>query len=500
MLQPQWYNGVENIHRLNIISPSLKIIETDAFNWPAFEELETLSIAAESPVEYRNITKGLNRVASLRLEATYSGGRVGHILLSLRKTLVQFHYSCKFGSTKIANLNVLFGNVKMSKLKNLDLVYLERSEESNGAVLAKRDFTGLVALRELHLVRCGIVAIDDGTFDFIGETLRCIDLSGNRLTTLTADLFLTFLDSDANSFHVRKWLSLMENPLHCNYEFYKLRNMTFVSLDFIFGNQYSMQCDQSVPAENILMVNRPDDLQLIHADRWHLKYIDNDVYAYPNFQLKYDVKTVTLTIKHSQTGQFRLLIMGQNSKHNKLYRKCPSRWIILSAVNCVIHKNATDNIQLAEYLIRNELTTFCVIYISVNRRVWPLHCATIRQPPHNSPRSYIWSEIPIRVLIWFVSSIVGATFGLIVAPFAAVQQLDGIKPYVKPVFHYYFLSLLINIFTIFRDFRKISSSTSYDEDCGYICCIEGEPQNNDYLQVDYYEEVGKSVEEQPSMV
>lgn len=438
VLQPQWYNGVENIHQLNIVSPNLKIIETDAFNWPAFQQLEILSIAAESPVEYRNITKGLKHVASLHLKATYSGARVGHILLSLRRTLIQFHYSCKFGSTKIGNLNVLFGNVKMSKLQNLNVVYSQRSEESNGAVLAKRDFTGLVALRELHLIRCGIVAIADGTFNFIGETLLSIDLTGNRLTTLTTELFLTFLDSNANSFNVLKRLSLKENPLVCNYEFYKLRNMTSISFGFIFGNQNTMQCEQSASADSSPMTNQPDDLQDIHANRWHLNRVDNDVYAYPNFQLKYDVKNVALSIKHSQKGPFRLLILGQNPTHNKLYRKCPSRWIILSTVDCcVIRENATYEIQLAKHLVRNELTTFCVIYISVNRRIWPLHCATIRHPLHNSPRNYIWSEIPIRILIWFVSMIVGAIVGLIIAPFTAVQRqpFDGIKPYVKISFH-----------------------------------------------------------------
>lgn len=71
---------------------------------------------------------------------------------------------------------------------------------------------------------------------------------------------------------------------------------------------------------------------------------------------------------------------------------------------------------------------------------------------------------------------------------------------LKSVSINFFSRINWSFWTISRDFRKISTSKSYEEDFGYICCIEGEPQNNDYLEIDYYEEIGKMAEEQPSVV
>lgn len=443
ILQPKWYNGFERIHQLTIISKNLKIIQTDAFNCSAFHELQELSIRAYSPYEYRNITEGLIRIVTLHLETQRSGARIGRILISLKKTLVHFYFSCTFATTKLGNLNNLFGNVKLSKLKILEVIYLERTEESTGVWLGACNFTGLVVLQEMHLVRCGIMAILVGTFDFIGETLKYINLSGNRLTTLTIDLFLIFLDWNRSPFYVTKWLALLDNPLHCNYEYYRLRNMTLISFGTVFGSEQLMSCIQDTSVIHTYAENSDNDLQFIHANRWHLNHPENDVYSYPNFQLKFDVRTVSLAIKHSQKGRFRLLVIGQYPMYNKLYRRCPNRWIILSTISCVTRQNTTDYLLLTKYLIENELTTFCVIYISVNRQIWPLHCATIRRPFGNESRGYFWSETPIQILLWSVSSVLGVIIGFIIVPFVGVQVHDDVQSYkyIK-----YFIFLFANRF------------------------------------------------------
>lgn len=50
-----------------------------------------------------------------------------------------------------------------------------------------------------------------------------------------------------------------------------------------------------------------------------------------------------------------------------------------------------------------------------------------------------------------------------------------------------------------RALRKNSASSDHEEDCRYVYFIENALQDNDYLEVDYYEELRTRADEQVSI-
>lgn len=422
-MQPNWYNGTHKIHQLEITSNHLTIIEANALNWFAFNDLEKLTIIAIAPIDYQNATIGLERLDFLRIEDINSGIKINNIFIPLRKTITSFYYGCAFGETDFHNLNDLFGKVKLSKLEIIHFVYFQRSDNANGVILASNNFTGLAVVQEMHLVRCGIIGIMDGTFDFIGETLLNIDLTGNQLFTVTMDLFRVFLDEFSNMQYPVKCLTLLGNPLICNHEFYKLRNVTVITFGYLSGNYGSIRCENIAIGDNNEF-NISNNLQTLHTKRWHLNHAEIEVYAYPKFQLKFDKKKITLIVKQLHKSRYRLLVQNYSKTDIESLRKCPNKWMISKSISCLLLKNMTEIIAIQNYMNNFDPIMFCIIYISFNRKTWPLHCTTIhtlfRDPSTNF--SWIWSQLPFTILLWFAISITGLFLGLISIAFLFGKQ------------------------------------------------------------------------------
>lgn len=411
-MQANWYGGNVRIRELSIKSPKLKIIENNAFARRAFYSLDVLTLIASYVVVQSDMGQGLGQLKFFNLKHSFGGPDMTNMLNPMQKTLEYFTYECLVVNTTFNFLNILLGSVRLSALETVQLIFTIRRAESNGAILAARNFSRLTKLKSLRLIRCGIVAILDGTFDSVGMTLETIDLSGNQLSKLTADLFRVFFDINFN-LHKKTVKSLTTYGnlmLLCDNEFYKLRNISLIASGWFTDNYKFLRCRQEVLCNETTPI--ANDTQLIDITKWHLNHshADLQIYAYINFQLKLLITNVSLLVKQLAPHKFRLLTVSPSEKIHQRNPKCLAE----NNVKCLVFYNAIEEIPIGDFIKNSELTLFCIIYISINKHVWPLHCITVRRPPPMMENMFSWTHSPTEISLVFVSSITGIILGLFV--------------------------------------------------------------------------------------
>lgn len=420
-MAPNWYTGYENLHTLHIASSNLTAIEADAFDWISFRKLKTISITVKNQIEYK--TGMLNNLLSLETLSLQEDGafaRFGNKLLEpVAKTLFWFYYTYVFARDGVHDFNDFFGDVKLSRLESLKVISLRRPVIQSAA-LGPNNFTGFKAVQDMDIVSCGIVLIMENTFDYIGETLKRLDLTGNNLKIIRGDVFHPLLDSKKSLKLYSKFIDLQGNPTVCNCAFYALRNMTLISFGYTKYQLDIMKCGNSDEndIDDVHTTTNCDTSQLIHTERFHVANAGVEIYAFPRFQINLILKGTSLVIRQFSRSKFRLLIQNHNEQDDRKKTRCPNKWWMSESVHCLLLRDTIEKIPVAEFIRNSKLTTFCVIYVSAFKRIWPLHCTTIQRRDFVNEEFSIWESehLPIAMMIVFAALIAGLIVGFLMAP------------------------------------------------------------------------------------
>lgn len=183
----------------------------------AFRSLHTLRLINTTQLEY-GFFRGLNSLTKLSIKKSLVRRFDGSFFTNIVRSLSDLKMVSSFYEKTINNLTAN-GN-----LSSLNYFHLESTEFPLG-VLSARNISGLTNITELKLIRCGIEAIEETTFDLVCETLKRLCLDNNHLRTLSDLTFDSLLHSDVLS------ISLTGNPWHCD------KNITSIKAKFsIFFN------------------------------------------------------------------------------------------------------------------------------------------------------------------------------------------------------------------------------------------------------------------------
>lgn len=433
LMKPNWYAGHDDLHTLHIASSNLTVIEAGAFDWISFRKLKTISITVNSQIEYKTgMLNNLNYLETLSLQEDGAVARFGNKLLEpVARTLLWFYCTYVFARDGVHNFHDFVGDVKLSRLESLKVISMRRPEIQLAA-LGPNNFTGLKALQDMDIVSCGIVMIMENTFEYIGETLKRLDLTGNNLKIVRGDVFHPFLDSKKSLRLYSKFINLHSNPMECSCAFYALRNMTLISFGYTKYQLDIMKCRNS-DANDIddMHMTKCDTSQLIHSRRFHVANAGVDIYAYPRFQINLILKDTCLMIRQFSRGKYRLLIQNHNEPDDRKKTRCPNKWWMLESVHCLLLRDSIEKIPIAKYIRNSKLTTFCVIYVSAFKRIWPLHCTTIQRSDFVSEELSIWEpeHLPIAMMIVFAALIAGLIVGFSMAPSVTIfikQKADSL--------------------------------------------------------------------------
>lgn len=412
-----WYSGNISLYLIYIELDDVTVIEDNAFNVPALRTVYMISFLLKSFTEFKGkMFSGLELLEILTIIPengayfSYSNDKLLDPIYKTLKMFINLNFNATFKDTfgrggyrRFALLEVAATNPRFN--------YIQR-------ILSADDFSSLFAIRSLLLTNCGIEAISDHTFDYIGETLSKLDLSGNNLKHITIDLFYKFFDSSKFATNIAKIIALPQN-LECNCDIYLVRNVTLIN----FG--HSIQQDESIILcnDNGNLSNiRCDDAQLLYPKKFHLMYKGGEVFAYLNYQLKFNQINAELIVRQFKKRRYRLWI---HSLNDRTTLKCPQKTWLEQFVNCYSFTKFEELIPIKKHLMNSDLTIFCIVYLQYPRKVWPLHCATIAKSIIVVPELWMVMEN----VVWIVSLL---SFSCFFVGFSVIFAWSICREYVSP--------------------------------------------------------------------
>lgn len=380
-IAPNWYNGQISIYSIIIELDNVTVIENNAFDMDAFRNLDTITLIFQTLTRIEaNAFNNLACVDHLSLRSTDTGTFWNNpsisILTPIRRTL-QYFYNMNFTGT----FNSLFGGEKLSQLSGV--IIQNPPDRHCTRILAPQNFSGLSFIARLALKNCGIEAILDQTFDYIGRTLVELNLSHNPLMQINLEVFWIFITfpPTQSDFVDEKLLIFVQNTYECDCSFYELKNMTMIS----FGTSAFPGAERKITCvePSTSVDTKCGDKQLIHVDNWHLNHSTIKLYAFPRFQIEFNRLDGSVIVKQVQRRLYRLWIQNLNDPEIKRKLLCPNRGWLHDSINCLILSKTTEVIDIRHQIAQSELTLICVMYLVNFKAVWPLQCATIRRPFNN---------------------------------------------------------------------------------------------------------------------
>lgn len=352
---------------------AIAIIEADAFNVPAFEQLLGLIMHNMLHLsEYHfNMFSGLQMLNELCIFEFDNSVQnpPSNWLQPLHEHLEYFVYDGDIGNESV--LTHLFGGPPMMELKIIDISCWNRPLH----MIAAANFTGLIAIDYLALIECGIQFIQKGTFDRMTATMTQINLSKNPLLKLSVTPFRMYLDRwPANVPSVVKTLVLYvlgDEPLNCTRGLYRLRNITLIALEYNLDRFHDMHCVNDVHTDKV------SHQQTIHPDRWRLPHADVQKYAFRRFQLRYVAANRSVTVQQPKSSAYRLLVWPIGSEVASEQRCLSPMHVMCHRGNRAIETTFIPTFNKSHQSDRANLAAACVIYISLRKHSLPLHCITM---------------------------------------------------------------------------------------------------------------------------
>lgn len=262
-VQPNWYNSTIEIYFLRFKLDNVHVVENNAFNAPALKSLIGMELILNTYTEFKSgMFMGLDDLEMLTIRSDGIGAHYmchsnNELLRPIQKKLNWFnHYHLN------SSLKEFFGTQTLTRLFQISVsnppsLFYPR-------ILGQNDFNGLRAVSSLVMMRCNISAILENTFDTIGQTLVELDLNFNEIAHASIDMFFKYLDSPIISNFYHKSFILTSRQLHCDCDFYLLKNASLMS----FGKWLPINC---LNYSNMPSNRECDPIQIIHTDRFGLE-------------------------------------------------------------------------------------------------------------------------------------------------------------------------------------------------------------------------------------
>lgn len=376
ILEPGWYKGKKTFNGLTLNNCNIQRIRRNAFNADIFKGLEALGILSKARIENEvGMLNGLPKLLYLEFSPGPFTGGFDRLLEPLRLSLYTFIYA---GFPDDLQFTDLLGN---EQLIELHAVALSAMNPNIPRTLMAANFTGLRAVARLRLSHCGIETIADDTFSQIGETLYYIDLTFNRFKTMSYYVFQPFFSRQSEHSLHHKILSIFSNSLKCDCEFLELQSIVYMNVEMKFRqeNYYwhrLMNCDGQTSAELPLKCNT---VQTITAARMCLSPILGKTYSYIKFKLR--VERDVLHITSGAKASFQLWVISLDQPRRG--KKSLNGLVEKQSIYCLSLAKATKSVPIGMYLKKSSITSFCIMYLSVDQHFWPFNCITVFQPSND---------------------------------------------------------------------------------------------------------------------
>lgn len=442
MLERNWLQIDGNITEILFQNYTKLTIKSTAFQSAALMNLEELTF---SYCNLLNLEPGsFNGLIQLRIFTIFFSNIFGVNQTTFRlfgKSLRLFVYT-NFPNDIL--FDHFFGVTKMSRLTHITVTMV-------GPKIAPRflhasNFSGLSVVESIKLENCGIEYIDDGTFDYVSATLRHLDLQRNHIKNLRFKLFEIFFDKWQKS---SKFLLLLFSNIECNCHFYETKNISLISFGF-FEPPYihdRMKCNAS---QTII---QSTSCQNSHAYGIQTKKmcISIPLYThlwYPKFNLR--VVDNILNISTTINSKYRLIILNhwRMWKPKKKIFKCPDKYWLNESISCYTFPNQSQAISIQHFLSKSRLVTFGVVFLSTNKKIWPLNIASVYNAyGHDKHTQMIFSYYMIMML----SASAGFVLGTILAKYVLNHKTKCSY-------------ILMQIIVLSRFFRHIKSINPVTED------------------------------------
>lgn len=125
----------------------------------------------------------------------------------------------------------VFGSYPLNALQTIS-IHAELNDYEK--MFGPPTFSQLTAIKVLDISQCGINIILPNTFDAIGKTATHINLSHNLLKVIQARLFTVFFNTA--KLKGQSMLSISYNPITCSCDFYEMRNLTLLNMEYFYGS------------------------------------------------------------------------------------------------------------------------------------------------------------------------------------------------------------------------------------------------------------------------
>lgn len=374
-----WYKGQLPLTELSFAWIPIRYIEPNAFDLMPLHSLVLLRIFnLVHVVDYKqpHILVGLRMVKELRIheQPNPNAEYAMNFLWSMNLELKRFDHTGHILSH--GSLTNLFGFTPLRVLvSEIDC----SNAKGNTNFITARNFTALLIIKRLMINNCHLEHIAHGTFDAMSKTLLVLGLSGNRWLHLDLLVFRRFLDhipttwtmSESKTLIISDWLNSI--GVECTDEFYRLQNMTALSLNR--KNFWNFRCFTNSSLRPFGPINE-HGYQFVHRDRWFAK---PRTYKFPKFHIKLQISTQQLVVTPTILDwPYRVLLWRIMPLTRKPY--CPRTINDERPIDCRYCQNGTTNIPISH--IDDHFLLACVILVpSAWKQAIPFHCIAIMRRP-----------------------------------------------------------------------------------------------------------------------
>lgn len=364
-LNKSWYTGILFVTRLHLNRCNIDTIESTAFEAFAFRYLDHLSLQEMHNFAYQPT---LNELQIIEIYKVHFRSLANNIFEPLRSTLNSIELSYYPADLDLSHI---FGTHFYHLLLALRLVgdgaeHVERTLRRSSLPSSKR-------IQSLALIRLGIVAIDEDTFDFGNDRLDLLDLSDNKLKTLQLRIVADYFDS---RLWTQKRLLFYNNPLECSCDLYEMQNMSILGLDDSLSDMPVCKpielpghgCDNmqrvTLAKYKLIPLDRRFHQAFYSFTKLHIHLKDKDhVVIGPEFGIK-----IRLLVQHQFHGEVRF----RN-------RKCPSQNWMRNSMACIILRSNSSQILAINTIMpkKSNIIMVSALLTIATKRAFPLHIQTV---------------------------------------------------------------------------------------------------------------------------
>lgn len=301
------------------------------------------------------------------------------------------------------NLNDLFNYEREWPVTSLTVTAVGEMPHFN--ILTPANFSSLPNLLFLGLSDCGIEAILEHTFDKVGNSLHQLHIESNRITAIDSQIFNRIIDKSRKQTLI---ISTTENPFeaNCNCDLLEIIGVMRVnSPTDLFTLIDDYVCVRAIRYYDTATCGRR--LQQITKGHLHLSKYPFTNTHYPMFELRLNKSSMTIRIESTKRRAFRLFVTNLMIEWNLSNAHCPNKNETHNSIRCHRFDAQTVDEAVRRIVPPYRFAHICVSYVALGvKKVWPLHCITLYQPPVQLP------QYPI-LLIGIAACFVGLGFSLV---------------------------------------------------------------------------------------